>query len=87
MTKRERTIVRAYRKSQNRSLSQCYKSFSEGKREAYKVCVHKYLEDNGEDFRIISYNTCIFTVGYVVKEEDKQYLVVITPTKKEKIEL
>lgn len=87
MTKREQAIVRAYLESQKRNLSQCYSSFSEAKREVYKSCVHEYLEDNGKDMRIISYNFSIFTVGYVINENDKQYLVRITPSKKEKIEL
>ena len=85
MTKRERTIVNGYYDSTTRDLGKCYHTFSELKRQAYKDCVHQYLMDNGDDFRIISYNTFMFTIGYTIDNGTK--LVYITPTKKEVIEI
>ena len=85
MTKRERAILNRYYDSTVRDLGKCYHTFSERKRQVYKDCVHQYLEDDGQDFRIVSYNTNIFTVGYTIDNGNK--LVYITPTKKEVIEI
>ena len=85
MTKRERAIVNKYYDSTIIELGKCYHTFSERKRQAYKDCVHQYLEDDGQDFRIISYNTNIFTAGYTIDNGTK--LVYITPNKKEVIEI
>ena len=85
MTKRQRAIVESYYDSTIIDLGKCYHKFSERKRQAYKDCVHQYLEDDGQNFRIISYNTFMFTVGYTIDNETK--LVYITPTKKEVIEI
>ena len=85
MTKRQRAIVNSYYKSTITELGECYHTFSERKRQAYKDCLHQYLEDDGQYFRIVSYNTSIFTVGYTIDNGTK--LVYITPTKKEVIEI
>ena len=85
MTKRQRAIVNSYYDSTIRELGKCYHTFSERKLQAYKNCVHHYLEDDGQDFRIISYNIHIFTVGYTIDNGTK--LVYITPSKKEVIEI
>lgn len=85
MTKRQRAIIDSYYNSTITELGECYHTFSERKRQAYKDCVHQYLEDDGQNFRIVSYNTNIFTVGYTIDNGNK--LVYITPTKKEVIEI
>ena len=85
MTKRQRAIVNSYYDSTIRDLGKCYHTFSERKRQAYKDCLHQYLEDEGLDFRIVSHNCMIFTVGYTIDNGTK--LVYITPTKKEVIEI
>lgn len=85
MTKRERAIVNRYYDSTIIDLGKCYHTFSELKRQAYRACVHQYLMDNGDDFRIISYNSSMFTVGYTIDNGTK--LVYITKLKKEVIEI
>ena len=85
MTKRQRAIIDSYYNSTITELGECYHKFSERKRQAYNNCIaHKRL-DGGDDFRIISYNVNIFTVGYTIDNGTK--LVYITPTKKEVIEI
>ena len=85
MTKRERAIVDSYYKSTITELGECYHKFSERKRQAYNNCVAQKRLDGGDDFRIISYNVNIFTVGYTIDNGTK--LVHITPSKKEVIEI
>ena len=85
MTKRQRAIVNSFYDSTTRYLCDCYHTFSESKRLAYNYCVEQFHLDRGDDFRIISYNTFMFTVGYTIDNGTK--LVYITPTKKEVIEI
>ena len=85
MTKRQRAIVNSFYDSTNRYLCDCYHTPSERKRQAYDYCVELFHDDRGDDFRIISYNTFMFTVGYT--RNNGTELVYITPTKKEVIEI
>ena len=85
MTKRQRAIVDSYYSSTITELGECYHKFSERKRQAYNNCVAQKRLDGGDDFRIMSYNVNIFTVGYTIDNGTK--LVYITPTKKEVIEI
>ena len=85
MTKRQRAIVDSYYKSTITELGECYHTFSERKRQAYNNCAAQYHLDDGYCFRIISYNTFMFTVGYT--RNNGTELVYITPTKKEVIEI
>ena len=46
-------------------LSQIYSAFSEAKKKAMRYCKDKYAtDDNGRNFRIISYNNFCFSVAW-----------------------
>ena len=87
MTKREQGVIDSYIRSDKYNLHECYKSFSDRKWCAYKHVVNELLQDNGEGLKILSYNTFMFTAGYLVKIGEDKYLVRITPTKKELIKI
>lgn len=87
MTKRQRRVYINYRLSDKVKLSQCYKSYSDAKANEYTNCVYTASSMNGEHFRIISYNTYIFTVGFMYEDKGEYMFMYITPNKCETWEL
>lgn len=83
--KRVNGIIESYKNYAGRDLSDCYKKASVAKQRAYAYCRDKQRQYNGYDFRIISYNTFIFTVGFkfVDVETGKVMFMHITPSKDE----
>ncbi|MBQ6958101.1 MAG: hypothetical protein IJP77_06050 [Bacteroidales bacterium] len=63
-TKNGARFVAAFRLSSARSLSDCYGRYSTGKACAERECRAKMDAENGEDFRITSYNTFGFSCGW-----------------------
>ena len=63
-TKRGAAWLAAYNYSNARRLSDCYGRFSCSKARAENDCLRWYLEENGDDFRIISFNTFGFSCGW-----------------------
>lgn len=67
-TKRGNQFVDAYNRSNYRNLRECYGRFSWEKEHAEYDCRRKMLDENGEDFRILSFNTFQFTCGWRVAD-------------------
>jgi len=74
MNKRQQSILDAYNNSDLRTLHECYGSWSWAKEYAYEDCKRTCANMNGYDFRIISYNTCMFSIGFRYKKDGKEYL-------------
>ena len=53
-----------YIRSDYHSLYQCYGSYSAKKESALNYCYELYNKYNGSDFKIISFNTFQFSVGF-----------------------
>lgn len=72
-------FIDEYINSEHIFLEDVYNSHSYYKQIAYNQC-HKFFEDaEGVSFRIISYNSQQFSVGFVVEDENfNDYLVIIT---------
>ena len=69
MTKRERDILGSYINRGTRDYKKFYKAESEVIRGAYRTCVHAMLEENGDDFKVISCNSHRFSAGYIIHRE------------------
>lgn len=70
--------IERYTKSTKRWLTECYNRPSKTK-EIADMFVRESCENNGGyDFRIISYNTFTFTVGYRMIKGGHEYLVIHT---------
>lgn len=86
MNKRQTNILQLYRVSIDRRLEDVYSTFSTAKRKAYEDCIYDMLSNGGYDFKILSYNTYMFTCAY--RYEDAKgfiHLVYHTATKREDI--
>lgn len=62
------------------SLFECYARPSSAKVQAYEYCNRMYRLYDGSDFRILSYNTFNFTVGFVGTINGKKAFFYITST-------
>jgi len=67
--------------SKTYTLYHVYADPSMNKERAYDYCLEKLRLYNGEDFKIITYNTFIFTVGFVFTDvqTDEEMFYYITP--------
>lgn len=54
----------AYLRSAATQLREVYNSWSDAKERAYQYCRNKFIELDGWNFCICSYNTFMFTVGF-----------------------
>lgn len=72
MTKKQEAILRAYNYSHKTTLHECYGSWSWAKEHAYNYCKRLCEEMNGYGFKIIGYNTCMFSVGFIYYKGDKK---------------
>ena len=75
-------IKSAYERHQNShlyGLSDCYKNPSRNKFDAYLACRNLMRKYEGFDFRIISYNSMIFTVGFFGYLNNRLNFFYITP--------
>lgn len=62
----------AWKRSKDYALESVYKSFSVYKARAWRYCQEKQAELNGRGLKVISHNTCIFTVGFEYYDEKAQ---------------
>lgn len=83
-TKKAIQMINAYRwavKRGYRYLEQCYKSNSSAKDRAFIYCENLKEKFKGFDSYIISYNSMIFTYGFLSTQENGKYtLYYITPS-------
>lgn len=64
-TVKGRSLFERTKNNYGTELSQIYSTFSEEKKKAMRYCKDKYAtDDNGKNFRIISYNTFCFSVAW-----------------------
>lgn len=69
------TLRRAYQdycRSSHRTLSDVYGRYSTAKDNAYNYCVDLMEKYNGNDLRIISYNTFMFSAGFTFEVLDSE---------------
>jgi hypothetical protein len=78
-SKRARCLINSYLNSNAYRLEDIYTTCSHSKYNAYESCFNKMINNNGYGFRILSYNTFMFTCAYLIEENDKRYLIVETP--------
>lgn len=71
---------RRYQRTANEKLSDVYGRYSSEKEKAYNYCKELQYKYNGERFRILSSNTCIFTVGFTGYIDGIKHFFYITPT-------
>ena len=81
--------INSWRKSPHYDLHCVYNKYSVYKERAWKYCVDLCNKFDGENLRIISYNTNIFTAGfsYTDKETGVEMFCYITPSYEVAVEL
>lgn len=80
-SKRGRYFVEAYDKSTKHTLKDAYVKPSAAKQEAFKRCLQKCEEENGDNFRIIRACRQFFTAAFEVRNMfGANELRVITPS-------
>ena len=77
MTKRESEILNSYINRGSRDYKKFYKTESEVIRGAYRTCVHTMLNDDGDDFKIISCNSHLLSAGYIIHSESDILVYII----------
>ena len=71
MTKKQQQMLYAVTHSNNESLHDVYKSFSDSKYRAYDYCKYEMNRKAGFNFRITSANTYSFSCGFLYYDENK----------------
>ena len=66
-TKANKAFFNAYNRSNFYRLSDCYGKYSTCKAIAERDCIKMMLSENGEGFKILSFNTFGFTCGWKVE--------------------
>lgn len=74
-TKKAQGFIQSYERSEERTLRDCYVSYSYSKAVAEVSCHNKMLDMDGYDFKIMSFNSMTFTCGWLY--EDKETGVVM----------
>lgn len=64
----------------HRKVSNCYKNPSQRKKYAEERIAMEAYENRGYGYTVISYNTSIFTCGYLYQRNGNTYFVIHTPT-------
>lgn len=67
-TQRGQAFLNSYYNSNAYTLRECYGSHSYEKERAENDCREMMRKENGEGFRILSYNTFSFTCGWIIEE-------------------
>lgn len=70
LNKQMQGAMRMHKMSNTYSLNDCYNNYSYAKENAYNYCKDLQTKYNGYDFKIISYNTNQFSVGFYYKNEN-----------------
>lgn len=71
MKQYQKAILQRYEYSDNYNLWQCYERPSYYKVRAYEYCKSLCAQMNGWGFKIIGYNTSMFSIGFKYKKDDK----------------
>ena len=62
-----------------RCICDCYKNPSGAKMSAERAIVNEIYSKGGYGYSVISYNTTMFTCGYLFKRDDELWFAVHTP--------
>lgn len=71
MNKRQNYIYEKYCESMNVTLRDVYNNYSVYKERAYERCTKRFLDMQGQRFRIISFNSQMFSIGFRYYENNK----------------
>lgn len=77
-----RHIKSAYERYQHSDIYSLYNAYgkpSEAKQAAWNYCINLCAKYNGFSLKVVSYNTCIFTAGFLFYQNDKLCYMHITP--------
>lgn len=66
-TKQASRLINSFFASKFGSLANCYKSYSTAKARAENACKRMMAQENGFEFRILSFNTLGFTCGWLTE--------------------
>ena len=77
-TKTLKSAYARYQQSSNYTLRDCYGSYSYAKERAFNYCKELCDKYNGTGLKIIGYNTCGFSCGFVGLVDNKKVFVYIT---------
>ena len=72
MTKKQQQMLYAVTHSNNESLYNVYKTFSNKKYLAFDNCIYDMRRKNGFNLRITSANTYSFSCGFLYYDENKR---------------
>lgn len=72
MTKKEQQMLWSVTHSNNESLYDVYKSFSDSKYRAYDYCKYEMYRKDGFNFRITSVSCHFFSCGFLYYDGDKR---------------
>ena len=82
-TSRVKEYYQSYMRAVNyyghRKVSDCYNNPSWAKIRAEREIVEEYINRDGYGYSVISYNTSIFTRGYLFKRNGELWFAVHTP--------
>lgn len=67
-TKRGQAYIYRYNASNNTDLMQCYRNPSTAKTRADYFCRAQMIEEDGNGYKVISYNCNFFTVAWRTKD-------------------
>lgn len=82
MNKKDKNTIFNYLRSTNYNLMDCYRTASCYKWRAYNDIIQEMNNNNGYNFKIISYNQMMFTCGFTFENENGgKFLKYYTPTK------
>lgn len=83
-TSRVKTYYQDYMRAVNkygyRYLFDCYKNPSGAKESAERAIIYECCNKGGYGYSVISYNTNMFTCGYLFKRNGELWFTVHTPT-------
>ena len=86
--KRAKQITEQYERATATRLSDVYGRCSEAKQRAFNYCHRLMQEYNGDDMKILSHNTFVFTAAFLFEDQETGAINImrITPSKNEAVE-
>lgn len=83
LTKRQQQILTAYNNSRTYCLKQAYNNCSHFKKRAENEIIAEMFKNNGHSYKIIGFNSCTFSCGYLIDTPHGTEFVYHTHTKRE----
>ena len=78
-SKRLRDVYKRYQQSNKYDLFDCYRRFSDAKRNAFNYCINQKYFCDGYGGKIVSKNINVFTYGFLCVSMNICYFCYITP--------